>query len=236
MTSTKMGAKIFAIAIVTSFAAAESAAAQWSAGAFGVAEYDTKQTLLLLAGVSASPKGLGVKPLLSLQAHSLGYASGSSRTNVFSVRPAAGLIDNYNGGAVYGSVGYAFTSNNIAGPVVAADHGDGLDVNAGWDYWGTGGRMGYQVLGSYNFGSKSFWGRAGATTLLSKHGASSSRIGAEVAYLSGVGYSAVQPGGVYEWHFAGGQVLGAGAGAKFIGNGGGTAAYFKGQFYIPIAH
>src|SRR6185503_16080891 len=108
--------------------AVQRAAAQWSAVSFGVAEYDTKQTLLLLAGVSATPKGMGFQPVLSLQAYTLDYENGGSRTNVFSIRPAAGLGYNYNGGAVSGTVGYAFSNNKTTtGPVVGTERGQGVD-------------------------------------------------------------------------------------------------------------
>jgi hypothetical protein len=214
-----------------------SAAAQWSVGTYGVAEYDTKQTLLLLAGASASPKGLGVKPLVSLQAYHLGYDNGSSRTNAFTVRPAVGLINTYDGGAAYASIGYAFTNNDITGaPVAGATSGKGTVLSAGWDMWGTGGPLGSQALASYNFGSESFWGRGRLTTRVSQNGAAHTRIGGEVAYLSGPGYSAWQPGGVFEFHTASGNVIGLGAGAKIAGSGnGGNAAYFRIEGYVPLA-
>jgi hypothetical protein len=216
------------------FGAAKQAVAQWTAVSYGVAEYDTKQTLLLLAGVSATPKGMGLQPVLSLQAYTLGYDVGSSRTNVFSVRPAAGLGYNYNGGDIDGTIGYAFSNNKTStGPVVSTDRGQGVDIAGEWDHWGTGGPMGYQALGSYNFGGKSFWGRGRVTTRVSQHGAASTRVGAEAAYLSGPGYSAWQPGGVFEWHAAGGQILGLAAGGKFA-NSGGNAIYFRIEGLLPL--
>jgi hypothetical protein len=232
------GMKVWRSTLITlalTLSAFTSASAQWTAGGYGVAEYDTKQTLLLLAGVSASPRGGGIKPLVSLQAYHLGYDNGSSRRSVFTVRPAAGLTNGYNGGAVYGTVGYAFTNNEVSGtPVVGSDVGEGVVASAGWDYWGTGGPLGSQVLGSYNFGSESFWGRGRVTTRVSQKGASSTRIGAEVAYLSGPGYDAWQPGGVFEWRLPSGQAIGLGAGAKFAGSGG-NAAYFRVETYLPLA-
>ena len=224
----------FATSVVLCLGAAQAAAAQWTAVSYGVAEYDTKQTLLLLAGVSATPKGMGFQPVLSLQAYALGYDVGSSRTNVFSVRPAAGLGYNYNGGAFSGTVGYAFSNNKTTtGPVVATERGQGVDVAGEWDHWGTGGPMGYQALGSYNFGSSSFWGRGRVTTRLSQHGAEQTRAGVEAAYLSGPGYSAWQPGGVFEWHAAGGQILGLAAGLKFP-NTGGNAVFFRVEGLLPL--
>lgn len=213
---------------------AHRAAAQWGVVSYGVAEYDTKQTLLLLAGVSASPKGLGIQPVLGVQAYTLGYDVGSARTNVFSMRPGAGLADNYNGGSVIGTVGYAFSNNRTSeGPVVFTERGQGVDVSGEWDHWGTGGPMGYQALGSYNFGSKSFWTRGRVTTRVSQQGAASTRLGVETAYLSGPGYSAWQPGGVFEWHAPGGQILGLAAGLKFP-NSGGNAVFFRVEGLLPL--
>jgi hypothetical protein len=220
--------------LLMSLAAGRRAMGQWSTVSFGVAEYDTRQTLLLLAGISATPKAAGLQPVLALQAYSLGFYVNGTRTNVLAVRPGAGLGYNYNGGAISGTVGYLFSNNtNTGGPVVGAERGRGVDVAGDWDYWGTGGPLGYQALGSYNFGSKSFWGRGRATTRISQSGASSTRLGAEVAYLSGPGYSAWQPGGVFEWHFPAGQILGLGAGAK-LANSGGNAAYFRVEGLLPL--
>ena len=54
-------------------AAPGTAWAQWNASAVGVAEVDTESTLLLLAGVSASPGGMGIAPLVGVQASHLSY-------------------------------------------------------------------------------------------------------------------------------------------------------------------
>jgi len=226
------------IAIATlglSLLGASPAAAQWSVGSYGVGEIDTKQTLLLLAGLNANPSGMGVKPLLSLQGYSLWYKSGALRTNVLAVTPAAGLIDNYDGGSVYGTIGYQFSNSNVSGgPIVGTTEGRGVELSGGWDSWGTGGPWGHQVLASYNFGGKSFWGRGRVTKRISQSGKASTRLGGEVAYLSGPGYHAVQPGVVWEWHSPSNQVLGLGAGAKFM-TPGGSAAYFRVEGFLPLA-
>jgi len=227
------GAAAMSLTIAISALPFATASAQWTMGSFGVAEYDTKQTLLLLAGVSASPKGEW-EPTVGLQAYHLSFESGSARTNVFAVRPGVGVVHNYNGGDMSATIGYQFTTNNnTAGPVTAGERGQGVDASFGWDEWGTGGPLGYQVLGSYNFGSKSFWGRGRLTTRVSENGASSTRVGAEVAYLSGTGYSAVQPGAVVEFHMPAGQILGLGAGMKFA-NTGGNAVYFRVEGFLPL--
>ncbi len=223
-----------AIAAILSLAAVREAAAQWSATSFGVAEYDTKQTFMPLAGVSASPRGLGLKPLVALQAYHLSYDGGTSRTNVFAITPSAGLINEYNGGEVYATAGYEFSNSEVGGPVVSGVSGRGTVLNGGWDHWGTSGPWAYQALASYNFGSESSWERGRITHLLAQHGASSTRLGGEVAYMSGQGYSAWQPGGVVEWHMSRGQILILGAGPK-IQNAGGSAMYFKVEGVLPLA-
>ena len=101
-----------------SFAATRCVAAQWSAGTYGVLEGDTKHTGMALAGVSASPKGAGLKPLLSLQAMWLTYDAGGTtgRRNVFEVRPAAGLAYDYGRGDLSGTIGYSFANEDAAVP------------------------------------------------------------------------------------------------------------------------
>src|SRR5881392_2147475 len=197
------------------------AAQKWTAGTYGVAEYDTKKTLLLLAGISGGPAGLGVKPRIGVQAYELGFDNGpGGRTNAFVVKPYVGLTNNYSGGAVSGSVGYAFSNRNekiAGGPAITSDNGKGVVVSGGLDYWGTGGPAGYQVLGSYNFGSSSLWARGRATTRL---GQSS----------NGTNFTAVQPGALLQFYSPSGSILGFGAGMKFF-QGGTNAVYFKVEGY-----
>ena len=215
--------------------APKSAAAQkWSAGSYGVAEYDTKKTFLLLAGISGGPAGLGIKPRIGVQAYELGFDAGTARTNVFVIKPFVGLTNNYNGGAVSGSVGYAFSNSNtkvVGGTALTSDNGKGVVLSGGWDYWGTGGPAGYQVLGSYNFGSSSLWTRGRATRRL---GQTNTHVGAEVAYLNGDNYWAWQPGALVQFHSPSGSQLGLGAGMKFF-QGGQNAVYFKIEGYAPLS-
>ncbi len=221
-------------ATALTFGAARGAAAQWSAGTYGVAELDTRQTFYALAGVSASPKGLGVKPLLTLQTSYLTYDAGATNRNVFMVKPGVGLISTYREGDVYADIGYAFASDNNRAPV-AANPGRGTVVSAGWDHWGAGtsAPMAYQLLGSYNFGTESFWGRARATGRLSQSGARSVRLGPEVAYYTGTGYHGWQPGGVLEFHMPSGSIVALAAGAK-IQTPTANAAFFRLEGYLPI--
>jgi hypothetical protein len=212
---------------------ADPAGAQWHSTGYGVAEYDTKETLLLLAGISATPGGRGWSPLLSLQAYHLGFDAGSSRTNVFTVKPAIGLRNGMENGSVSATVGYAFSNRETERPVVSSDQGDGVVTSVGLDWTPRGSAWQSQLLGSYNFGSESFWTRGRATTRVGAGGETITRFGGEVAYLSGTNYQALQPGLVMSWQRQSGSTVALGAGAKFIEDGG-TAAYFKLEFGLPL--
>jgi hypothetical protein len=106
-------------------------------------------------------------------------------------------------------------------------------LSGGWDYWGTGTSFGYQLLGSYNFGSDALWSRARGTVPLQIRDNGQTRIGAEVAFLSGSDYTAWQPGALLEFRNAGGSIFGLGAGWKFF-EGGEDAVYFKAEFVLPL--
>lgn len=215
--------------------APRAADAQWSSTAIGVAEYDTENTVLLLAGLSAGPGGMGWAPRLGVQGYYLRYDAGTNSVDVTSIRPYVGMRNNFTGGSASINVGYAFTNRDvagIAGPALVSDQGEGVVLSGGWDYWGTGNAFGYQLLGSYNFGSEAIWTRARGTVPLQIRNDGQTRIGAEVAYLTGRGYSAWQPGALVEFR-NGGRIFGLGAGMKFF-EGGGDAVYFKGEFVLPL--
>src|SRR4051812_2414229 len=101
MNSKTLRSAMAVVGLMLSFVA-RSASAQWHGTGIAVAEYDTKQTLLLLGGLSMSPGGLGIKPTVGVQAYTLGYdvGSGIPRTNVFVVEPYVGLHNNYDGGQI----------------------------------------------------------------------------------------------------------------------------------------
>lgn len=210
------------------------ATAQWSATAIGVAEYDTDETLLILGGISAGPSGMGWAPRLGVQAYHLGFGE-NNRTSVVVVKPYVGVRNSFNGGSASINVGYAFSNKDFEAPVIASETGDGVVLSGGWDYWGTGGPFGYQLLGSYNFGTESIWLRArGTQRLMQRASGGQTRLGAEVAYLSdNDGFSAIQPGVVLEMHGGNGGIFGLGAGMKFF-EGGGDAVYFKVEGVLPL--
>jgi hypothetical protein len=225
-----------AVALVA-FALAAPAQAQWKSTALGVAEYDTDGALFLLAGLSASPGGRGVSPILGVQGSHVSFDNGPSRTNVFAVKPYVGLSNNYGSGSVYGTVGYAF-SNRDEGTRIRStstnDVGTGVVIAGGWDHWGSGTPWGHQLLGSYNFDSENFWGRGRVTRQISSSGPAQRRIGAEFAVAAGDNYTAYQPGAILELHNGRGGILGLGAGLK-LPDGGENAVYFKIEGVLPIS-
>jgi hypothetical protein len=211
------------------------AQAQWRVTGIGVAEVDTDKTLLLLAGLSTSPGGRGISPILGVQGYHLGLDGTAGRTNIFTVKPYAGLANNYGSGSLYSTLGYAISNKDTPFLTTSTnDISEGIVLAAGWDHWGNGTPWGHQVLGSYNFDSEAFWTRGRLTRKISSNGAAQRRFGGEVAFLGGEGYSAWQPGAVLELHNGNGGIVGLGAGMKFF-NGGGNAAYFKVEGVLPIA-
>lgn len=212
------------------------ASAQWNVTGVGVAEYDTQETLLLLAGVSAGPGGSGWSPLVGVQTYYLTYKLPAETETVFSVRPYAGLRNNFPGGSLAFTAGYAFVSEDAAPPVGAgvADSRDGVVVSGALDHWGTGGPLGYQLLASYNFGGESLWTRGRVTTRVSQlANGGQFRVGGEVAYANSGDFSMTQPGLVAEWHNGSGFILGFGVGRKIIADAD-DATFFRVETVLPL--
>lgn len=220
------------------FAVAAPAAAQWSATAIGVAEYDTEETLLLLGGVSAGPGGAGWSPFVGLQSYLLRFKVPTETRSVVSVRPYVGMRNNFGSGSLAFSAGYAFVNKDDApGPIgsAATDSKDGVVLSSAYDYWGTGGPLGYQLLASYNLGGESFWGRGRVTTRVRQLASGGQfRVGGELAYANSNDFSMTQPGLVAEWHTGGGLILGAGIGRKIIADAD-DATFFRLETVIPIS-
>lgn len=225
-----------AVAAVLGAVAAADASAQWSITSVGVAEYDTNETLLLLAGVSAGPGGRGIQPIIGVQAYHLSYEGAEERTSIISVRPSVGLRSGFEGGAAQARIGYAFRNKDevVIGTLVP-DAGDGVVLAGQVDYWGTGSPLGAQAIASYDFGGESLWARGRLTTRVAQGSREGSqlRVGAETAIMSGENFDAIQPGGLLEWHTGGGLILGAGAGVKII-DGGENATYFRAEVVLPL--
>lgn len=237
-----MKRKPMRVVVVASFALAlvaigRPAGAQWGVSGVGVAEYDTEQTMLLLAGVSATPGGAGWRPLVGLQTYYLTYKVPGDTRNVTSVRPYAGLQNNFPGGSLSFTAGYAFVSGESTAPplgTAVADNQDGVVLSTALDYWGTGGPLGYQVLASYGFGGESLWTRGRVTSRVrSLDGGGQVRVGGEVAYATAGDFNLIQPGLVAEWHNGTGFILGFGVGQKFVKDGD-DATFFRVETVVPL--
>ncbi|HEX6693202.1 MAG TPA: hypothetical protein VF035_00725 [Longimicrobiales bacterium] len=229
------------VAVVSMTVSVSHASAQWGVTALGVGEWDTNETLVLLAGLSAGPGGSGLSPLVGAQASWVRFETGDADVSVRTIRPYGGARYGFGSGSAYGTLGYAFQSRSedIEGPIgvigSAGDTDDGAVVSGGVEYWGTGGPLGAQALASYNLGGESLWTRGRVTTRVSSLSSGGQvRLGGEVAYLTGDGYSIVQPGGVVAWHRStNGLILSAGAGVK-IPDEGDNATYVKAEVVLPF--
>ena len=209
--------------------AAAPAHAQWTGSVYGSAEIDTNDTNLLFAGMSVSPGGGDVAPIFGLQAYRLSYGSGSGKTSVFVFKPSAGLRFHLSPEASANlSVGYAFANKDVPGSVLtsAGDQGDGVVLSGGLDLHPAASRVSWEGLASYNFGSESFWGRARAPIKLNTTSSGTVKLAPELAYLSGGGYHAIQPGAVLLWQ--GNNGFGFGGGIAFnMPNQGDNSTVFK---------
>ncbi|MEX2280865.1 MAG: hypothetical protein WEE89_00075 [Gemmatimonadota bacterium] len=216
---------IISLAISIFMIDARPAQAQWGWTFYSVGEFDTNDVVFALAGISIAPQRMGWVPVAGIQAYWLRFPIGTSDQSVISVLPSVGLGRNFDGGAFQVRVGYNFSNEDIRAANVTADVGDGVVNTAQLDYWGTGG-LGAQGIMSYNYGSESLWARGRVTTRLTDYGSAGQiRIGGEVAYLDGNGFSSVQPGVIVGFHPSAGTIINAGVGKRF--NDGEDATYFK---------
>ena len=226
-------AAIAALVLVSTIGAMP-ASAQWGGSMYGVAEVDTDQTLLLLAGISAGPRGPGLHPRIGVQGYNLSYDAGTERTNVFTVKPFVGLANNFEDGSVTASIGYAFSNRDADFvPAAVSDRGEGVVVAGGWETYGNTMPLAWQALASYNFGSESLWARGRATGRLREGDGASTRLGAELAFLNGDNYQILQPGAVLEFKRPSGSNFALGAGVKLF-EGGENAIYFKLEGGLPF--
>lgn len=211
------------------------ASAQWHASAYGVAERDTKETMLLLAGISAGPGGQGWSPTLGLQGYRLTYDGGASTVTVHALRPSVGMRYGFPDGSFGFSVGYAFVSKDQVAPpgVIVTDAKDGFVLSGSLDYEPAASLWSAQTLASYNLGSSSLWARERFTARLSGSEATGQfRAGPEVAYNKGSGYSATQVGLIFQWQSPG-FTVGAGVGRTLV-SGNDDATYYKVEFGVPV--
>lgn len=205
---------------VMAFAAAP-AAAQWGTTWVGVAETSGDDVTLLLAGVSLSPAGLGLKPVVGLQTYWLDTEGGST----WSVSPSAGLALRAPTGSLQGRVGYTLREKDNFIPIFGGGE-SGIFTSAQADYW-DGGAFGLQGIASYNWGSQYLWSRArGTVRVMELDFGGGIHVGPEFVYQGemddenvGEGdfnYSSTQLGGIVQWHSGNRLIAGFGAGVKNV--------------------
>ena len=195
------------------------AAAQWGTTWVGVAETGGDDVTVLVGGASMAPEGLGLKPVVGLQALWLDTPGGSS----WGVTPSAGLMMRAATGAIQGRVGYSYRSDADDGVLPVFDGGEGgFMTSAQADYW-DGGAYGLQGIASYNWGSEYLWTRARATLRVMQLDMDGSiSVGPEFVYQGQMGdeatppgpYSATQLGGILLWNSGNSLIGGFGAGIK----------------------
>jgi hypothetical protein len=203
---------------------------------YGAAEFDDDEFAMLFLGGSISSSGLGWKPYVAVSAFSLRFPSGTGTLNRNVVAPFIGLVNRTNVGSVGFGVGYAFADEDVGGPLLVAESGDGVVGTFQWNHWGAGDHA-LQFLGSYNFGTEFLWTRGRASRPLATE--SPLWVGGEAALFGGGDPSAWlgQFGPTIEWRFSPQFRLGGSAGLKFgLSNGGGSSAYGRLEFlWLPRA-
>ena len=200
--------------------AAAPAAGQWGTTWIGVAETSGDDVTLLLAGASFSPAGLGLRPVVGVQAHWLDLPSGSR----WGVGPSAGLVMRAPTGALQGRIGYSFRSGDDGGIPIFDGGGGGFTTSAQADYWDAG-AFGLQGIGSYSWGSDYLWTRArGTVRVMELDFGGGIHVGPEFVYQGemadddgdGKQYAATQIGPIIQWHSGNNLIAGFGAGWKFL--------------------
>jgi hypothetical protein len=205
----------------------------WGWTVYGTGEYDTDKVSLLLGGVSFAPKALGWVPLIGVQAHTLRFSPTGGSITQSGVQPYLGIQDNFGTGLAAIHVGYQFegTKAVLAAPASIAT-GKGVVLTGQLESWGTGKELGGQALGTYNFGSKTFWGRGRVDMPIMQMNPGAIRLGAEAAFLNvsadppttTTSFSTTSVGPILMWQTGHGVNLGFAAGKRF---GDSKATYFR---------
>lgn len=228
MSKTNLRLALWSLTAAAALTWTTAAGAQWSGSIYGAAEYDTNNSNMLFAGMSMSPAGSGVVPTLGLQGYRLSYESGSARTTVYQIKPAVGFRAPFSVGSVNANIGYAFTDKELPGVAVgtSTDQGEGVVLAGGINLRPSSARIEWEGLGSYNFGSESFWGRAQASRPIRQTPTGAWHVAPQLSFLNGQGYSAIQPALMLNWRANQGMSWGAGVGYS-IPNAGDNAVVFK---------
>lgn len=198
--------------------------------AYGTGEFDTNDVIYLLAGAAFSPIRAGWAPVVGAQAHWLRFPSTAGDVDVSGIQPYVGMQNNYGTGLLAFRVGYQFEGEGATASTapVPQNVGDGAVVTGQLEHWGTGRGLGSQLLGTYNFGSETFWGRARASVGLAEMQPGAVRLGGEIAYLAAPNFTSTSIGPVLEWQTGRGFNLGFAVGRRI--QDGGNATYFRIDF------
>lgn len=202
--------KLWQEAMLAAFVAASAALpgnaqAQAQLVFFGTAEADTEDTSLLLLGASIQTGRPGWQPVAGVLGYRLTYPTGAATTEtLYALNPSLGLRHQWTSGAVQGTVGYLFLSDELGGGFGAPGGAEqGLTTSFLADYWGTGARTA-QALVSYNVAEEYAWGRVRGAQRVAQPAGGDLRLGAELV-LQGGGdgpgddYRALQVGPVIQY-------------------------------------
>lgn len=204
---------------------------------YGAVEADEDEFRMFFLGGSWGLPGMGWHPYVSASAYNLSFPTGTTRKSINVFVPSVGLTNRMANQSVNFGVGYAFSSEDLGGPILAqAESGDGVVASAGWNHWGSGNHA-LQLLGSYNFGTEFLWTRGRASKPLTS--TSPLWVGGELALLGGGNSNAyiAQFGPTLEYRFNPQFRLGGSAGLKTgVSNATGNAAYGRLEFlWLPTA-
>lgn len=182
--------------------------------AYATASVD--QSNIQLVGASVRPAGLGLRPVLAVQAYRLGYESGDETTTVWSVGPSVGGSYRMEGGQLEGRVGYNFQSDDVDGADFGEGGGSGFTTAVQAISWAT--RPELQGIASYSWGSEYLWSQAQAIVPVMELDPGAIGVGGEVVWQGNMGgggdYEAYQVGPVVRWSTGHDSSLLVGAGYK----------------------
>lgn len=230
----------FATAVISYGALAKPAQAQIGTTFVAVGEFDTEETYLAFVGVSVSPRRPGWSWIAGANAYWLQYPLGNvadDHRSVTAIVPSVGIKNSFGTGSFSARVGYAITNTDNDGDVsipVFSPEGSssGVTTSAQVDYWGSG-AMSAQAIGSYNFGSESFWGRGRLGFRVAKWDRGALSIGPELGYQNSEDYKATKIGGVVGLNPGPGTQINAAIGRKLVQNHSeSNATYFAIEFVL----
>lgn len=204
------------VAALAVISAAPVAAATQELTAYATASVDGHDSNIVLVGASARPAGLGLRPVLAVQAYRLAYDVSGETTTVWSVGPSVGGAYRMEGGQLEGRVGYNFQSEEVNSPLIGEGGGSGFTTAVQAISWAT--RPELQGIASYSWGSEYLWSQVQAIMPVVEMDRGGIGVGAEAVWQGNVGgdgdYEAYQVGPVVRWSTGHDSSLLLGAGYK----------------------